>query len=105
MQGFDWAAAGERMQVLASADEECCPAGFGAERTDGATLHLYSTDGQSFSGSVSVVRLKKVLGFIPSKSQDTSEIRQMTGEATRSLIQTFFTADANELGNLLGRLR
>jgi hypothetical protein len=104
MQAFDWAEAGAREKSLAEEGEECCPAGFGAERSDGAALHLYSTDGQSFSGSATVVRKKKILGFIPSTSSEMVHLQNMGGEATRGLIEVFFEGEASALESKLSAL-
>ena len=94
MQDFDWTGAGERERALAAEGEECCPAGFGAERSDGSSLHLHSSDGQRFSGSVTLVKAKKVFGFIPSQSRDMTQLQGVSGDTTRALIQVFFTADS-----------
>jgi hypothetical protein len=97
MQAFDWSGAGAREQALAAEGEECCPAGFGAERLDGGALHIYSSDGQTFGGSLTVVQKKKILGFIPSTSRTHADLADLSGEAVRSLLQVFFEADLTAL--------
>ena len=97
MQAYDWSGAGAREQSLAAEGEECCPAGFGAERLDGGALHIYSSDGQSFGGSLTVVQKKKILGFIPSASQTHGDFRDLSGEAVLTLLQVFFEAEPTAL--------